>query len=194
MKVFENDPDSPAAEPPAVETGEEPGKKPAAGEGQEPDQGSAEGEGADAPKRTYSPAYVKQLRKEAQDNREEKERLQQQLDAIKESEKTEAQKEREARESIEKERDELKLAQLRVTVGGEQGLPIEAIKFLTGQSREEIELHAEELGKLLKQGKPAIGFDGGARPKAPPVEKDPEQAHNDLLLRAIGRLPEGRAS
>jgi hypothetical protein len=64
-----------------------------------------------------------------------------------------------------------------------------AAAFLTGSTREEIELRAEELGKLLAERapqKPASGFDGGARQRVPEAQS-PEQVHDDLLLRALGR-------
>jgi hypothetical protein len=64
---------------------------------------------------------------------------------------------------------------------------MEAAAFLTGTTREEIELRAEELGKLLtEKGRPPAGsFDGGARSPVPEI-KSPEEAHQDLLRQALG--------
>ena len=63
---------------------------------------------------------------------------------------------------------------------------MKAAAFLSGTTREEIELRAEELGSLLGDRRPAAGFDGGARQLAP-EKKSPEQEHNELLLRSMGR-------
>ena len=64
---------------------------------------------------------------------------------------------------------------------------MEAATFLTGSSREELELRAEELAKLLAdKGRPvSAGFDGGARQPVPET-RTPEEAHNDLLLKSLG--------
>ena len=77
---------------------------------------------------------------------------------------------------------------LRYQIATEHGLGMEAAAFLSGASREEIELRAEELSKLLAdKGRPATtGFDGGARQPVPEPQT-PEQAHNELLLRSLGR-------
>jgi hypothetical protein len=161
-------------------------------EGQEPEERDDQEKDGQEPiqPRTYSQSYVKQLRRENAEARKRLEALEAVVKEREDAEKTEAEKEREARVAAEKERDDLKTHALRVEVAGELGLDLTAVQFLTGSTREEIEHRAEELAKLLKQGKPAASFDGGARPKVPPEPKSPEVEHNQFLLRAMGRSAE----
>jgi hypothetical protein len=180
------------ADPSTADADVDEGQEPDDGEGQEPEQrDDPDGEGqAPTQPRTYSQSYVKQLRRENAEARTRLSELEAQIKTREDADKTEAEKEREARVAAEKERDDLKTQALRVEVAGELGLDLTAVQFLTGTTREEIEHRGEELAKLLKQGKPAAGFDGGARPKTPPEKKKPEEEHNDFLLRAMGRQPQ----
>lgn len=164
------------------------GKSPTAGEqqGKNPDGGSRS---EDEPKgRQYTEAYVKQLRSENAELRtrvgEVEERLQEHEDAGKsELEKLTAKaSEAEQRAGAAEQRA------LRYEIAAERGLDLKAAEFLSGTTREEIELRAEELGKLLKdKARPtAAGFDGGARMPAP-AKGTPEEEHNRFLLQAMGR-------
>lgn len=174
------------------------GQEPESREGQEPDplrsmkaghvvsESSAEPDSQEE-QRSYSPTYVKQLRREAAASRARNSELEEKLQAIEDAEKTEAQRERERAEAAEKERDELKLGQLRLEVAGEYGLALDTLDLLHGSTREEIELRAEKLKTLLDEKRPpTAGFDGGARAPVPET-KSPEEAHTDFLLRSLGR-------
>ena len=165
------------------------GQTPEGREGQEPEQNDdptpQEGEQG----RTYAESYVKQLRRENASSRTRLSELEEKLQEFEDRDKTELEREKGRADAAETRAAESELRLLRIEVAGERGLPHDAIKFLTGSSREEIELRAEELSTLLadKGRLPTAGFDGGARPTVPEPQKTPEEAHNDLLLRSLGR-------
>lgn len=79
---------------------------------------------------------------------------------------------------------------LRVEVAAERSMAASAVHLLAGSTREEIEASADRLAAFVKDHeKSAPGFDGGAR-QTPAETKPPEQAHNDWLMRALGRVPQ----
>jgi hypothetical protein len=164
-----------------------PGQEPAAGEGQEPagTEGTPppEGEG-----RTYTESYVKQLRRENASSRSRLAEVEERLQSFEDRDKTELQRLTDAHTAAERKAQAAEERLLRYEVAAERGLGMAAAAFLTGTTREEIELRAEELERLLaEQGRlPTAGFDGGARTPVP-EQKTPEDAHNDLLLRSLGR-------
>ena len=162
-------------------------KSSTADEGKNPDGNGAAAEEKKQP-RTYTEAYVKQLRGEAADGRNRIAELEEKLQEHEDAGKSQVEKLTGERDTLKDERDQLAAFKLRVEVAAERGLDLSAVKFLTGSTREEVELHAEELGQLLqaKATKPAAGFDGGARTTAP-EKLSPEQEHNSLLLQAMGR-------
>ena len=166
-----------------------------AGEGQEP-AGDEKPAAEERRGKTYSESYVQQLRREAAETRNKLAEAEEKLQERDDADKTELQKALDRAAKAESERAALETFRDRVEVGAEHGLDAEvSAKFLTGATREEIELRAEELGKLLaeRNAKPTAGFDGGARPRAPDPTT-PEEAHNEFLLRAMGKTPGGRAS
>lgn len=80
---------------------------------------------------------------------------------------------------------------LRFEVATEKKVPAEAVDFLSGSTREELEVSADKLLELVKSGsenKEEPDFDGGAREPAPEPES-PEQAHNKTLLTVLGIAP-----
>jgi len=170
-------------------TGEQPGQKPDAGEGQNPDGG--EQPVAEEPQgRTYSEAYVKQLRNENAKHRNENEELKEKLQEREDADKSELERTVAERDRLKGEVERRQMLDLRIEVAASHGLGLDTLQFLHGSTREEIELRAEELTKLLgEKPKPTTaGFDGGAR-KTAEQRKSPEEEHNDFLLRAFGRQP-----
>ena len=166
---------------------EQPGKSPDAGEGKSPD-GEQQPAAEEPQGRTYSEAYVKQLRNEAAKHRNRIEELEESIQERADADKTELEKLNDRAASAEKKAEDASTRLLRYEVASEHGLDMSAAAFLTGATREEIELRAEELGKLLQdKAKPTTaGFDGGARTTAQ-EKKSPEEEHNDFLLRTLGR-------
>lgn len=166
------------------------GQEPQPGEGQEPETGAEptaeepqEGSGG----RNYSEAYVKQLRREAAGSRTQLSDLETRLKEYEDRDKTELEKATQKAAESERRASEAEMRLLRYEVATQHGLGMEAAAFLNGSTKEELELRAEELAKLLadKGRAPTAGFDGGARQPIP-EQKTPEEAHNDLLLRSLG--------
>jgi hypothetical protein len=169
------------------------GQAPDADEGQAPDGND---DGSDAEKdagkepRSYPEVYVRQLRREAASHRNRTAELEEKLQEFTDRDKTEQERLAERAAAAEKRASDAETRVLRYEVAAERGLDAAAASFLTGSTREELELRAEELEKLLgDRPKPAAaGFDGGARRPAP-EKGPPEKEHNDFLLRALGRQP-----
>jgi len=174
---------------PSPETPAE-GQEPQPGEGQEPETGAEQGtsepqEGSGG--RHYSEPYVKQLRREAASSSTQLTELEARLREYEDRDKTELEKATQRVAESERRATEAELRLLRYEVATQHGLGMEAAAFLNGSTKEELELRAEELAKLLAdKGRPATtGYDGGARQPVP-EQKSPEEAHNDLLLRSLG--------
>jgi len=176
---------SPAAAPTGQEPAEVEGKTPDPGDG-------APTEGQEPEERTYSASYVKQLRRENAESRTRLAELEALVKSQEDEKKTELERATERATTAEAKAQAAELRVLRFEIAAEHGLDATAASFLTGTTREEMEHRAEELGKLLKQGTPTGRFDGGARPPAPPEKQSPGEAHNELLLRSMGRLPQSR--
>lgn len=170
----------------------EQGKSPVAAEAQE-----AAGEQkpvAEEPQgRTYSESYVKQLRNEAASSRNKIGELEEKLQEIADRDKSQQEKLNDQLTAEKARADAHERKSLRYEVAAEHGLDMATAEFLSGTTREEMELQAEKLQQLLAdKGKPTTaGFDGGARTTAP-QRGTPEEEHNKLLLQALGR--ESRAS
>jgi hypothetical protein len=166
----------------------------AADEGKNPaEEGASASE--EPKRRTYSESYVKQLRAEQADNRNRISELEEKLQERENAGKSEVERLTERAIKAEQERDAAEAFRLRVDVASEHGFDLSAVELLSGNTREEVELRAEQLGKLLDatKTKPVASFDGGARQTAK-EPLPPEQAHNEFLLRAMGRTPERRAT
>jgi hypothetical protein len=165
------------------------GQEPPAGEGQEPSGDGKPDEGQEPQGKTYSEAYVRQLRREAAGLRSKLSEAEDKLTEHADADKSEAERLNTRATSAEQRAAEAELKLLRYEVAAEAGLDPAAVQFLSGATREELELRAEELKKLLgDKGRPdRQGFDGGARPPAPGPKGKPEEEHNALLLQALGR-------
>jgi hypothetical protein len=176
---------------PSPAAAEAEGKTPDAGEGQAPETGH---DGTDSQEekepKTYPESYVRQLRREAAAGRNRQSELEEKLQEYEQRDKSEQERLSERLSAAEKRAADAESRALRFEIAAERGLDLSAASFLSGSTREEMELRAEELERLLgeNKGKPAAGFDGGAR--QPVKEKGPpEREHNDFLLKAMGRQP-----
>jgi len=166
------------------------GQTPEADEGQKPDAAPEE---TPEPKQ-YPESYVRQLRAESGINRKKIAELEGKLQEIEDADKSENERLLAKLTSAESRASSAEAALLRYEVATERGLDIKAAAFLTGSTREEMELRAEELASLLAEQTPpasttAAGlFGGGARTPAP-TKGPPEEEHNAFLMRALGRVP-----
>lgn len=171
-----------AAAPPA----DGPGQEPAPGDDDKPEDGQ-EPQG-----KTYSEAYVRQLRRESSGYRTRLADVETRLQQFEDRDKSAADRLTERLAQAEARSTEAESRLMRFEVAAEKGLDAAATSFLVGATREEIEASADELAKLLKdKPKPTASFDGGARQRVPET-RTPEESHNDFLLRAMGRAPQDR--
>src|SRR5215831_12333143 len=135
------------------------GQEPEAVEGQEPATGAEpspsepqEGSGG----KHYSEAYVRQLRREAAASRTQLAEQEARLKEYEDRDKTELEKATAQVAESERRASEAELRLLRYEVAAQHGLGVEAAAFLTGSTKEEMELRAEELAKLIAdKGRPA---------------------------------------
>lgn len=133
--------------------------------------------------------YVKALRKEAADNRKALEAASARLREIEDRDKSETEKATARAAESERRAVEAEAKLLRVEVAAKRNFKASAVPLLHGTTREEIEESADALEAFAKANEPTEpGYDGGAR-KTPAETKTPEEAHSDLLLRALGRTP-----
>jgi hypothetical protein len=163
------------------------GQEPNPAEGQEPEATpSAAPKGA--PK-TYDEDYVKGLRSEAAANRKAAAELRERLEAIEARDMSESEKLQRERDSLKSEVDPLKSEGLRLRVALDKKLPADLIDRLRGDNEEDLAADADKLLELFGQTPAATplevpSFDGGARSEVTPPA-DPEQQHQDLLVRAL---------
>jgi hypothetical protein len=159
-------------------------------EGQEPAAPAdpAEGDDQKSTSRVFAEKYVRELRREAADARKRAGEAEARLKELADRDKTETEKLAERATTAEARAQEAESRLLRYEVAEARGLDLKAAAFLAGSTREEIEARADELGELLaEKGKPqTLPLDGGAR-VTPEKRGSPEEEHNDLLLRALGR-------
>lgn len=157
------------------------------GEGQKPEDGATAKDDAGTAGKTFDEAYVKTLRKEAADNRKAREAAEARAKELEDRDKSDGEKLATRAAESERRATEAEARLLRLEVAAERGLKASAVPLLSGDTREEIEAHADALAAFAKDNeKPTPGFDGGAR-KTPDETKPPEQAHNDWLMQALGR-------
>jgi len=132
-------------------------------------------------------AYVKSLRKEAADSRKALEAANTRLRELEDRDKSEIEKATARATESERRAVEAEAKILRLQVAAERRFKASAVELLSGTTREEIEASADRLAAFAKDNEtPAPGFDGGAR-QTPAETKSPELAHNDWLMRALGR-------
>ena len=134
--------------------------------------------------KSFSADYVAQLRAEAAKYRTEAQEAKGKLTEREEAEKSDLEKAQSKLAKLERERDEATASLLRFQVASEKEVPAEAVEFLQGKSREELEASADKILGLVQ--KPAVpDFDGGSREPVPEPET-PEDAHTKLFLKALG--------
>jgi len=141
------------------------------------------------PAKVPDESYVKALRKEASETRKRLEAATARLQEIENEGKSESEKLQARAAESERRASEAEAKLLRVEVAASRNFQAAAIPLLGGVTREEIEASADALEAFVKANETtAPGFDGGAR-QTPEATKTPEEAHNQLLLRALGRVP-----
>lgn len=159
------------------------GLKPAAG-----DKGSTPA--TDATGKTFDESYVKTLRQEAATSRKELATVKAALEELQGRDKSESERLSERVTLSERRASEAETKALRYEYAARHGLDFDAAQHITGSTPEEVEASAAHLAEVITARaanvKPAGSFDGGARER-PEEKKTPEQAHSDLLLRALGR-------
>lgn len=161
------------------------GKTPEAPEPNEGEKPAAES--TDEGKK-FDADYVKKLRDEAAANRKAKQELEARLTEYEDRDKSELEKLTGKLTKAEQAKAEADAKLLRYEVAADKEVPAEAVNFLQGTTREELEASADKLLELVKSRNESTttpDFDGGAREPAP-EPKSPEQAHSDFLLQLLG--------
>ena len=163
----------------------------------------AEAQEADAPKgtkenpatvsqepKTFDADYVKSLRSESAANRKKAQEAIARIEELEARDQSELEKAQTKAAKLEQAKVEAEAKLLRYEVAAEKDVPAEALDFLTGNTREELEAKADKLLELVKSrnNTPEPDFDGGARE---PAEENltPEEEHNRLFLQAMGLAP-----
>lgn len=135
-------------------------------------------------------AYVKSLRKEASESRKQLETANAKLRELEDRDKSESEKLTQRAAESERRAVEAEARLLRVEIAAERKMAATAVGLLTGATREEIEASADRLAAFAKENEKAPpNFDGGARRDQPAESQTAEEAHNDWLMRALGRTP-----
>ena len=137
---------------------------------------------------TFPREYVEQLRSEAAAQRTARQEAEKKVEEFENANATELEKAQSKASKAEQKAAEAESKLLRFTVAAEKEVPADAVAFLQGNTREELEASADKLLTLVKSsnGNDKTDFDGGAREPAP-ESKTPEQAHNDLIMQMIGQ-------
>lgn len=129
-------------------------------------------------------AEIRRLRAEAAENRKAAKDAVAKIEEYEEREKTEAQKAADKAEKAEARAKEAEATLMRYQVAGEKSVPPEAVEFLQGSTRDELEASADKLLKLTRD-QVAAEFDGGVREPVAP-QMTPSEAHNKGILAALG--------
>ena len=140
---------------------------------------------------TFPREYVESLRSEAAANRKRAAEAESRVEEFENQNKSELEKAQTKATKAEQKAAEAETKLLVYTIAAEKKVPAEAVGFLKGNTREDLEASADQLLTLVKSSdnNDKTDFDGGAREPAP-ESKTPEQAHNDLILRMIGAARE----
>jgi hypothetical protein len=165
-------------------------------EGQEPkaapeakDETAPEGKAPEGDAKTFDEGYVKELRAENAQRRIDAQQLKEKLEEFEERDKSELEKAQGKVAKAEQTAAEATAKLLRFEVASEKKVPAEAVDFLQGSTREDLEASADKILALVnkpddKDTKP--DFDGGAREPAP--ESDPVSSHNELITKLTAGL------
>lgn len=158
-------------------------------EGETPEATTVETEVKETKK--FDESYVKELRAENAATRKKAQEAFARLEELELRDKTEAEKAA-AKATKEQQRADAAEARLaRYEVATDKKVPAEAVEFLQGNTREELEASADKLLELVKSGttsNDSPNFDGGPREPAP-EPLSPEEAHNKTFLEALGLTP-----
>lgn len=98
------------------------------------------------------------------------------LKEIEDASKSELERERELRQSVETELKSERMAKARLEVASDKGVPSNAIKFLSGETREELEASADEIIELVgaSAGAPSPNLRENLRPAGRGTPDDTE--------------------
>lgn len=110
------------------------------------------------------------------------------LEQIKEANASELEKAQGKATKAEERAQQAEAKLLRFEVAKDKEVPAEAIDFLTGSTKEELEASADKLLELVKKSEPKPDFDAGVR-DTPPDPKSPEEQHNAAVLGLLGLTP-----
>lgn len=135
--------------------------------------------------KTFDEDYVKQLRAEAAKYRTEAQEAKGKLSEREEAERSDLEKAQSKLSKAEQRAVEAEAALLRYQVANDKKVPADAVEFLKGDTRGDLEASAEKILALVKTEDKAPDFDGGARTPAPEPES-PEDEHNKTVLQALG--------
>ena len=158
---------------------------------QTPDPGTPD-TGSPAPNPADEVAKWKAMSRKHEQTAKENAAAAAKLAAIEEASKTEAQKAADKMAEYERRTLDAELKALRYEVGVEKGIPTKLLRYLTGETKEEVEANATQLladfGTDMEPGpgqsrRPKEGLRPGASPDAKP---DPIQAINDRIRQAAG--------
>lgn len=140
---------------------------------------------------TFPREYVEQLRSEAAAQRTARQEAEKKVEEFENANATELEKAQSKASKAEQKAAVAEAALLKFTIAAEKEVPADAVAFLQGDTREELEASADKLLTLVKNPNEndKADFDGGPREPAP-ESKTPEQAHNELILQMIGAARE----
>jgi hypothetical protein len=148
-------------------------------------------EAAEESPQTFDRKYVEKLRNENAAARKRAQDAEARAKEYEDRDKSAAEKAAERATALEKENASLKLESIKTKVALKLGLPEDLIGRLRGDNQEELEADAAQLLEFMRPAeqpaKPPPSFDGGVQPPTPAAPKDPQDAHNDFILRATGR-------
>lgn len=165
------------------------GQEPEPVQGQAPTTSEPTADVTSAPK-AFDEEYVKTLRRSEASARTKLKSAEARMQELEDRDKSEAEKLAARVTESERRASEAEAKLLRFEIAKARNLSQDAVDFLKGSTREELEESADALSRFIETNTKttAATFDGGAR-QTPAETKSPEQAHNDLLLRAIGVKP-----
>ena len=159
-------------------------------EGSTPEAPETETAEPKADAKTFDADYVKALRSENAGFRKKAAEAIARIEELEARDQSELEKAQTKAAKLEQAKVEAEAKLLRYEVAAEKDVPAEALDFLTGNTREELEAKADKLLELVKSrnNTPEPDFDGGARE---PAEENltPEEEHNRLFLQAMGLAP-----
>ena len=135
--------------------------------------------------KTFDEGYVKELRAEAARHRKEAQEAKTKAQEYEERDKSELEKAQGKATKYEQEAAAARAELTRYQVANEKSVPADAVEFLRGNTREDLEASADKILALVKTEEKVPDFDGGAKEAAPEPES-PEEGFNKSVLGALG--------